>query len=64
VRAGLARNSATLIKILGEGEISRPLTVRADKVSAGAREKIEKAGGTVVIIEKEVPSEASEEAGA
>jgi hypothetical protein len=35
------------IKILGDGELKHGLTVEADKVSAGAREKIEKAGGTI-----------------
>jgi large subunit ribosomal protein L15 len=42
--------SRGLIKILGSGEIDRPLTVRAHKVSASARAKIEAAGGTVEII--------------
>jgi len=35
------------LKILGDGELSKSLTVVADKVSASAKEKIEKAGGTV-----------------
>src|SRR5713226_2087880 len=39
-----------LIKVLGNGEIDRPLTVHAHKVSAGARAKIEAAGGTIAII--------------
>jgi len=48
VKSGLVRSSSTLIKILGEGEISKALTVTADKFSASAREKIEKAGGSVI----------------
>jgi large subunit ribosomal protein L15 len=36
------------IKVLGDGELSKKLTVNVDKVSASAREKIEKAGGSVV----------------
>jgi len=48
VKAGLVRSSSTLIKVLGEGEISKALTVTADKFSATAREKIAKAGGSVV----------------
>ena len=36
------------IKILGSGELKHGLTVEADKVSAAAREKIEKAGGTII----------------
>jgi len=48
-KAGLIRRNAGLVKILGEGEVDKAVTVHADKVSAGAREKIEKAGGTVVL---------------
>ncbi|MDQ7007006.1 MAG: 50S ribosomal protein L15 [Acidobacteriota bacterium] len=51
VDKGLLRRSETLrIKLLGKGEIDRPLTVHVHKVSAGARSKIEGAGGKVVII--------------
>src|ERR671932_369246 len=39
------------LKILGNGELTRAIHVRADKVSAGARAKIEAAGGTVEVIE-------------
>jgi len=39
-----------LIKILGEGELDRPFTIHAHKVSASARIKIEAAGGTIAII--------------
>jgi large subunit ribosomal protein L15 len=41
------------VKILGDGEVTRALTVRAHKFSASAREKIEKAGGRCEIIEQE-----------
>ena len=37
------------VKILGDGELSKKFTVNVDKVSATAREKIEKAGGTVSV---------------
>jgi large subunit ribosomal protein L15 len=47
----LVRGHVTGIKILGEGELKHSLTVEADKVSAGAREKIEKAGGTITLRE-------------
>jgi len=40
-------DTARPLKILGDGEIARPIQVRADKVSASARAKIEAAGGTV-----------------
>jgi len=39
-----------LIKVLGDGEIDRPLTVYAHKFSASAKAKIEAAGGSVQII--------------
>ena len=42
-----------LVKILGEGELSKALTVTADKFSASAREKIEKAGGKAVLANQE-----------
>jgi len=60
VKAGLVRSSSGLIKILGEGEISKALTVTADKFSGSAKEKIEKAGGTVVLA-KPVESEEAKE---
>jgi large subunit ribosomal protein L15 len=41
------------IKVLGDGEVDRKLTVRAHAVSASAREKIEKAGGSVELLEIE-----------
>ena len=36
-----------MVKVLGNGEITKKLTVEVDKVSASAKEKIEKAGGSV-----------------
>ena len=38
------------LKILGDGEITKPLTVHADRFSEGAAAKIKAAGGTVVIV--------------
>ena len=46
-QAGLAQGPADGIRVLGTGELTRKLTVRADHFSKSAREKIEKAGGTV-----------------
>jgi large subunit ribosomal protein L15 len=48
--AGLAKRRDP-VKILGRGEISTKLTVRAHAFSASAREKIEKAGGTAELID-------------
>ncbi|HCP74659.1 MAG TPA: 50S ribosomal protein L15, partial [Ktedonobacter sp.] len=43
-----------LVKVLGNGEVNHALKVRVHKVSAGARAKIEAAGGTVEIIPTKV----------
>src|SRR6185437_14892055 len=48
--AGVLRGGSGPVKVLGQGDISVKLTVRAHKVSAGARQKIEAAGGTVELI--------------
>lgn len=40
------------VKLLGKGEITKKLSVKVDKVSANAKERIEKAGGSVVEAEK------------
>lgn len=49
--AGLVHGSAE-IKILGTGRLKRKLTVEAHAFSTGARDAIEKAGGTVTLIGK------------
>lgn len=46
--ARVVRRKTMPVKILGDGELSRRLTVSAHKFSASARQKIEAAGGTVV----------------
>jgi large subunit ribosomal protein L15 len=48
--AGLIRNARTEVKILGEGEVAKKLTVTAHAFSATARAKIEAAGGTVTAL--------------
>ena len=45
--AGIIKNVNDPIKVLGDGEITKALTVRVDKVSASARAKIEAVGGKV-----------------
>jgi large subunit ribosomal protein L15 len=47
---GIMKKREALLKILGKGDVNKALTVKAHKFSATAREKIEKAGGTVVEI--------------
>lgn len=44
--AGLLKGQFDEVKILGDGELEKALTVRAHKFSSSAREKIESAGGT------------------
>lgn len=57
----LVQKKGQRIKILGEGEITKALTVHAHKFSASALEKISKAGGKTVVVEtvKSVVAEAS-----
>lgn len=45
INCGLIKRVDSLIKVLGEGDLDRPLTVRVNKFSVAAREKIEAAGG-------------------
>ena len=52
--SNLIRGHFAGIKILGDGELKHGLKVEVDKVSATAREKIEKAGGTITLREKGV----------
>ncbi|HID97933.1 MAG TPA: 50S ribosomal protein L15 [Thermodesulfobacteriaceae bacterium] len=47
---GMVRKRHRFLKILGAGEISHPVVVRAHAVSATAREKIEAAGGKVELV--------------
>lgn len=51
--AGLVHKKHKLIKVLGTGDVKSALTVRAHAVSAGAKSKIEGAGGSVELIEPE-----------
>lgn len=47
---GLVKDGHGPIKLLGEGDLSRALTVRVNRVSQAAREKVISAGGTVELI--------------
>jgi len=49
-KMGIVKNLQDGVKILGDGEVSRAITVHAHKFSKQAREKIEKAGGTCVVV--------------
>ena len=45
--ANLVKSEFEPVKVLGDGELTKALTVRVDKTSASAKEKIEAAGGKV-----------------
>ena len=48
-KAGLIRAGVSMLKVLGDGEISRALKVTAAKFSESAKAKIEKAGGQAIV---------------
>jgi large subunit ribosomal protein L15 len=50
VEKGVIKNTRTDVKVLGNGELGKKLTVTAHAFSASAREKIEKAGGTATAL--------------
>lgn len=47
---GIIKDEALPVKILGDGEISNPITIKARAFSSGAAEKIKKAGGSIELI--------------
>jgi large subunit ribosomal protein L15 len=50
VRAGLVKGKRDGIKLLGQGEIDFPITIKVNHLSKTAQQKIEAAGGTVEVI--------------
>ena len=50
IETGIVRNPKDGVKILGNGEITKKLTVKANAFSASAKEKIEAAGGTAEVM--------------
>ena len=50
LEAGIIKNTADGVKILGNGELTKKLTVQADAFSASAKEKIEALGGSAEVI--------------
>ena len=48
--AGLIKRKVDIIKVLGDGELEKALTVKVHAASATATQKIEKAGGTVELV--------------
>ncbi|HZU09952.1 MAG TPA: 50S ribosomal protein L15 [Pseudacidobacterium sp.] len=49
-KKGLIKKKNGLLKILGNGELTKPITVHAHKFSKSAQEKIEKAGGKAILV--------------
>lgn len=50
IRSGLVKGRRDGIKLLGNGDIEYPLTIRLNAVSSSARAKIEAAGGSIEVI--------------
>ena len=50
-KARKAKGKETLLKVLGDGELKKAVTVKANKFSKSAVEKIEKAGGKVEVLD-------------
>jgi large subunit ribosomal protein L15 len=47
---GLLKKHEGLLKVLGNGELTKAITVHAHKFSKSAQEKIEKAGGKAILV--------------
>jgi ribosomal protein L15 len=50
VEKGLIRNTRTDVKLLGQGDLSKKLSITVHAASATAREKVEAAGGTLTLL--------------
>jgi large subunit ribosomal protein L15 len=55
--AGLARGGKDGVRLLGKGELKAKLSFKVAGVSKGAREAVEKAGGSIELIERKNPAE-------
>jgi large subunit ribosomal protein L15 len=54
--AGMVPRTAPLVKVLGEGDVTKKLTIRAHSFSESAKAKLEKAGGAAELIKAPVKS--------
>jgi len=50
VQSGLIKGDKNLIKLLGDGEIGFPLQIKVNSITKTAKEKIEAAGGSIVLV--------------
>jgi len=48
-KRGLVRGHLQVVKLLGKGSITKQFSIEIDRISATAREKVEKAGGSIVL---------------
>jgi large subunit ribosomal protein L15 len=55
--AGLARGGKDGVRLLGKGELKGKIAFKVAGVSKGAREAVEKAGGSIELIERKNPAE-------
>ena len=55
---GLVRKLTEYVKILGEGELTKKLVIKAHAASVTAREKIERAGGSFEVLSRTTPAAA------
>jgi large subunit ribosomal protein L15 len=55
--AGIIKRRFDVLKVLGDGELTKTLTVSAHRFSASAKEKIQQAGGTATILPGRTPVE-------
>jgi len=55
--AGLARGGKDGVRLLGKGDFSAKLAFRVAGASKGARDAVERAGGSIELIERKEPSE-------
>lgn len=58
LEARVVRKLQAGLKVLGDGEIGRAVTVRAHRFTASAKQKIEAAGGQAIVIERAAPAAA------
>jgi large subunit ribosomal protein L15 len=49
IKSGMVRGKRDGVKLLAKGDIDYPLTIKIDKISAAAKQKIEAAGGSVEV---------------
>lgn len=50
VKSGLVDKGATRVKVLGDGDLTRKLTLKVHAISAGARAKVEAVGGSIELL--------------